>query len=432
MIFMACAQSILLAELVSGQSENGNAADAGARETLVFRAWLDSPGGELPFIVRRRPARRDAPDPRHAAMAIENGSEEIELCSDSNPGRLKFPHYDSFIEAHQDNSVRAPRGDPRGHFIGTWRKASRDGRHVEMIYHAEPFRGYRFKPLESSEGADPKAAAIEGRWSVKFSRSDEPGIAVFTESDHQQVAGTILTETGDYRYLAGSYKYGTLRLSCFDGAHAFLFHARVLKDGTLQGDFWSGDAWHETWTARRDDDAEMTDGFQRTTWSGAIDWEKLPIPDASRAALLKTVREPGCKAILLEVFGSWCPNCHDAAALLGELDGTYRGRGLRVVGLAFELTGRAERDNRQIARFADRHGVGYPMLLAGKADKIEAARVLPALDGVRSFPTFIFARPDGSIHAVYSGFSGPATEKEHADQRHRFKSVVTEMLKGAS
>ena len=37
------------------------------------------------------------------------------------------------------------------------------------------------------------------------------------------------------------------------------------------------------------------------------------------------------------MFGSWCPNCHDAAEYLVELDRRYRSRGLSILGLAFEF-----------------------------------------------------------------------------------------------
>ena len=45
------------------------------------------------------------------------------------------------------------------------------------------------------------------------------------------------------------------------------------------------------------------------------------------------------QALILELFGSWCPNCHDAGKYLAEVSEKYHDRGLRVIGLAFELTG---------------------------------------------------------------------------------------------
>ena len=67
---------------------------------------------------------------------------------------------------------------------------------------------------------------------------------------------------GDYRYLAGSERGNVLTLSCFDGAHAFLFEAELSDADHLAGTFWSGNWWKESWTAERDADAKLADPFQ--------------------------------------------------------------------------------------------------------------------------------------------------------------------------
>ena len=69
--------------------------------------------------------------------------------------------------------------------------------------------------------------------------------------------------------------------------------------------------------------------------------------------------------VLVNIFGSWCPNCNDKAPLLAAWHRRYRDRGLEIVGLAYEFTGDPERDGRQVRRFAERHGIDYPLLLAG-------------------------------------------------------------------
>ena len=83
--------------------------------------------------------------------------------------------------------------------------------------------------------------------------------------------------------------------------------------------------------------------------------------------------------------------------------------------LAFEVTGDFERDARQVRIYAERHGVEYPLLVAGLSDKDEASRAFPVLDRVRSYPTTIFTDRDGGVRAIHTGFSGPATG---AAQRH--------------
>jgi thiol-disulfide isomerase/thioredoxin len=137
------------------------------------------------------------------------------------------------------------------------------------------------------------------------------------------------------------------------------------------------------------------------------------------------------QATLLVVFGSWCPNCNDEAKLLAELDAKYRARGLRILGLAFELTGEFARDAQQVRIFAERHGLALPFFLCGTADKDEATRALGLLDRVRAFPTTVFVGADGRPRAIHSGFAGPATGEEHLKLRREFEQRIEALLVSA-
>jgi thiol-disulfide isomerase/thioredoxin len=239
-----------------------------------------------------------------------------------------------------------------------------------------------------------------------------------------------LTTLGDYRYLAGGFDETSQSwsLSCFDGAHAFLFRAKLESDASLRGDFWSSNNWHDTWTAQRDAQAQLPDAFGLTRSQAKIDLAQLVFPalDGSRVSLADP-RFAG-KAVILQLFGSWCPNCNDEAEYLRELDQRYRRKGLSIIGLGFEISGDTKRDLTQLERFAQRHKLSYPLLLAGKSDKAEASKAVPWLDKVRSFPTTLFLRADGSVLAVHQGFSGPATGPEHTKLREDYERLIGELL----
>mgnify|MGYP000647380762 CR=1 FL=1 len=134
---------------------------------------------------------------------------------------------------------------------GAWTKRTAAEEPVRLAFHATKGASARFAPETS--GGDGAPASVAGRYSVRFEKDARPAVGIF-EGDGASVIGTFLTATGDYRYLAGSYDHGRLRLSCFDGAHAFLFDARATKDG-LAGTFHSGATWKDAWTATRDDAA---------------------------------------------------------------------------------------------------------------------------------------------------------------------------------
>jgi thiol-disulfide isomerase/thioredoxin len=323
-----------------------------------------------------------------------------------------MPHYDSRITAELID----------GKYVGTWEKRRGPENRAKLAFTAVPV------PEEVAARPVARAPRFGGRWAVDFASDDAPAVAEFVELPMaSQVTGTFLTTTGDYRFLAGQ-RGEELTLSCFDGAHAFLFKAILQPDGTLAGDFWSGDWHHETWTARRDDAAALPDAFEASKWDGKTRLADLAFPDLDgKPTKLSDVA--GGAATLLVVFGSWCPNCHDEARVLAELDRKYRARGLAIIGLAFELTGERERDAEQVRIFARKYELTYPFFLAGTADKDEATAALKMLDRVRAFPTTIFVGADGTPRAVHSGFAGPATGDEHAKLVREFEQRIEALLR---
>ncbi len=392
------------------------AGEAGEPAVGRWRAWLDSPGGELPFGLE---LSRDADGWRAFLL---NGPERIPVPRTVvEPGALtlSIPHYDS--------RVRARLGPGGRRLDGEWTKTGGGGKPTRLAFHAVHGDAPRFAPLAvAAAGAAPRG--IDGRWRVRFESEELPAVGMFERVSESAVVGTFLTATGDYRYLAGSFEHGRLRLSCFDGAHAFLFDARLGEDGTLAGDFWSRDTWHETWTAVRDPEASLVDPFELTRWTGAAELRDLRFPDLDGNP--RSLDDPAFagKARIIEVFGSWCPNCNDAAAYLGELDRRYRDRGLRILGLAFELTGDFERDAAQVRRYMQHHGLEFPVLVAGTSDKGAASEAFPAIDRVRSYPTTIFVDARGRVRAIHTGYSGPATGAAYAELRARFEALIERML----
>jgi len=134
------------------------------------------------------------------------------------------------------------------------------------------------------------------------------------------------------------------------------------------------------------------------------------------------------RAVLVNIFGSWCPNCNDEAPLLAAWDRKYRQRGLEIVGLAYEFTGDAARDREMVRRFAKHYGITYPLLLAGVSDKKKASATLPDLTRVLAYPTSLFIGRDGKVKKIYSGFAGPGTGRHFGQLRAEMESVIETML----
>jgi len=355
------------------------------------------------------------------------GGEELPFSSveqDGSKVMLRFAWYDSEISARFE----------KGALIGEWRKTIPDG-DSRLPFRASRDAGTRFSRAQPAEGSRAEGAialpSVNGAWAVEF--QDEDGSEAARGKFHQQgnrVTGTFLTPTGDYRFLEGSYEEGLLRLSTFDGAHAFLFHARAKEDGSLEGDFWSRDSYHATWTARPvDEQAEpLPDAWQEVELTNDEGRLSFRFPDRSGEPVSLEDPRFANKVVLVNVFGTWCPNCNDEAPLLAQWHRKYRDQGLEIVGLAYEFSGDPARDGEMLNRFASRYGIEYPLLLAGVSDKSKAGETLPDLSAVRSYPTTIFVGRDGKVRRIHSGFSGPGTGDNYTELVGEFETLIEELL----
>ena len=99
----------------------------------------------------------------------------------------------------------------------------------------------------------------------------------------------------------------------------------------------------------------------------------------------------------------------DETAYLVSLYNKFQPEGLEVVSLAFEKSDKLQTNKRSLERLRGHFGIPYPLLMAGRASKKEAAQKLPMLNHVLSFPTTIFIDRNGNVRRIHTGFSGPGT-----------------------
>jgi thiol-disulfide isomerase/thioredoxin len=107
-------------------------------------------------------------------------------------------------------------------------------------------------------------------------------------------------------------------------------------------------------------------------------------PDFRHADLDGRVREAADfdgSLTLVNFWATWCAPCVEEMPMLSELQEAYRGRGLRVVGIALDERERA-------ARFARELGLSYPVLL-GEADVVVTSRRFGNSSGMLPYSVLI-------------------------------------------
>lgn len=385
--------------------------ESGALVPGPWRATLATPGGAIPFgldLVRSGDGLQAFlvnGEERRPAGLVERLGDRV---------RFELPPYRSAVVATLDD-------DGRG-LAGYWERDAGEGP-VPLL----PFAAVAGTDSKPPATPDPASVGLlTGRWRVHFDGDEEDAVGLFEVAPTGRASGTFLTTLGDYRFLSGWFDGEALRLGCFDGAHAFLFEARLGEGGQLTGDFWSRDSFHTTWVGDRDDGATLPDDFALTRWTegqalGGLVFSDLDGERRSLAELLPS-DSPG----LLVVFGSWCPNCNDLTEVLVDLQ--RRHPALQIAAIAFELGSNPTKHREAVRQYVDHHGIEYPVVLGGSASKSVATEALPILDRVQAYPTTVFLAPGARVTAVHTGFSGPATGRRHAALLERFESEIESLV----
>ena len=324
---------------------------------------------------------------------------------------IKLPYFETVIAAKFDGND----------FHGQWIEEDRD-RSVAFI--AEYDQKQRFNDKASS------SVDVSGVWEMEFNDYGNiyPSKAVLVQ-DGNKVTGSIRTPTGDYRFLEGVVAEDTLKISTFDGAHAFLFKAHV-TDSSMVGNFYSGNHSLETFVGKPNPNFELPDEYTLTFINEGFDTFNFSFPDLEGNLVSLTDEQFKDKVVLVQLMGSYCPNCLDETKFYSKFYEANKDKGLEIVALAFENAKTKEKAIKGITRMKERVGLNYDILLAqiGTNDKGKAQEKMPMLNKVVSYPTTIYLDRKGKVRKIHTGFNGPATGEKYIEFKKEFDEFLTTLL----
>lgn len=272
------------------------------------------------------------------------------------------------------------------------------------------------------------AGNISGKWAVNFIKPDGKknfAIGLFTQKGNN-LTGTFMTKTGDYRFLDGIVTGNKLKLSTFDGSHAYLFEAEIEGDSLKNGHFWAGKTGHYQWEAKKDETVELPDANSLTFLKEGYETISFEFPNLEGKQVSLTDEKFKDKVVIVQILGSWCPNCMDETAFYAPFYKEYKDKGVEIVGLAYETTDEFSEAQRKLKRMQKRFDIQYEMLFAGRPGG--AAKSLPMLNHVMSFPTSIVIDKTGKVRQIHTGFSGPGTGKYYEEFVHEFTALIDKLI----
>lgn len=350
-----------------------------------------------------------------STLIIHNAEERIivdELSYSNDSIIIQTPVFEGYIKAKITESG----------LVGSYIKESYD-------------RIVPFKALKSNKRFEITTNAIHnvsGNWETIFSKGLEGEYiakGIFKQNGNN-VTGTFRTTTGDYRYLEGIVEGDSLRLSTFDGAHAFLFVAKI-TDSTMVGDFYSGNHWKEPFVAKLNNTYELPSAEKLTYLKDGYDTLEFTFPDENNNLVSLSNERFKNKVVVMQIMGTWCPNCLDESKFLSKYYNENKQKDIEVIALAFEVAKTKELAFKSVNRLKSKLNIKYPILLAriGSEDKKLAHEKLPMLNHIISFPTTIFVDKKGTVRKIHTGFNGPATGQLYTDFKVEFENYVEALLK---
>ena len=205
---------------------------------------------------------------------------------------------------------------------------------------------------------------------VNSSKKDEKAWNLILKQKGTELSASILRIDGDTGTLTGHYQDGKFVLSHFSGARAALLTITPQNDGTLKVE-QAGERHAGAMTAVRPEEARAkglplpTDPTQHTGVKDPSQPFPFSFPDLNGNIVSNTDARFQGKVVLIEITGSWCPNCHDEAPLLEEVYNKYHSQGLEIVALSFEEAEQLQNPVR-LRAFIKEYGIRYTVLLGGE------------------------------------------------------------------
>lgn len=349
-------------------------------------------------------------------ITIINAEEKIRVTEITVAGDSLFIHMPLFDSEFR---VKYEPGKMTGLFLN----------HTRRDNNVFPF--YASAGISSRFDAHKEASVdISGKWECDFSpgtADSSKAIGEFVQTGNQ-LHGTFLTTSGDYRYLQGLVFGDSLALSAFDGSHLFLFKGVVDKEGVIHGRFFSGNHWREDWIAVRNEKVELPDPYSITYLKPGYTSLAFSFPDVNRKMVSLTDPAFKNKVVIVQIMGTWCPNCMDETEYYSRLYHQFHQEGLEIIGIAFERFPEFEKAQANLKRLQQKFGIQYPLLFGGQTGE-SAAKALPMLNGINGYPTSVFIDRAGNVRNIYTGINGPATGDAYEKWKDDVNALIEKLLR---
>lgn len=360
---------------------------------------------EIPFLFEVSNGNTDSP-----TVTLVNGEERVVLPNVSYRNDSVFipiTAYDAVFEAKIS-------GDE---ISGDQYKPYADSR--------IPFTAKKSDAPRFADNGEKPEGSLDGKWQIITDKGAQQ-IGLFTQKD-SYLTGSILTVSGDYRYLEGTVQGKKFYLSTFGGLSPYLIRGEFMDADSFTAEFITPGGTTK-FEGSRNDNPTLPDAYSMTSLNEGYSKLSFTLPNLEGKTVSINDPQYQAKVVVISILGSWCPNCLDEAGFLAPWYKENKARGVEVIGMAFERKDDFEYARKQLGQFKNQYGIEYEILFAGKVGKEAAQKALPELEKIPSYPTTIFLDKKGNVRKIHAGFNGPATGKYYEEFKAEFNKTIDELL----
>ncbi|MBD2705544.1 TlpA family protein disulfide reductase [Spirosoma sp. BT702] len=343
----------------------------------------------------------NAKDKDHPILTLLNGTRRDDFKVTSlGPDSI-------FVKMNTYDAALVAKVESDGRLSGEYRSLVPGFRGNSLPFVAEHGKNYRF--VEKGKEL-PTKHNLTGKWDLKiYSKAKLPDNVALLKQEGNKLTGVVMSTVGDSRELEGVVEGDEFVLSHFSGPNPRVYRGKINEDGSVTGEISSGIYNSTKFDGTKNTAAELPDPYKLTYLKEGYKKLDFTLPDLDGKSVSLSDDKYKGKVVIVEIIGTWCPNCTDQTSFLAPWFKANKNRGVEAIAIGFE-----QKDDLAYAKYTlgtlkKKYGIEYDILFGGIADKKVASDKLPALNQMMAFPTTILIDRKGEVRQIHTGYTGEVT-----------------------
>lgn len=362
----------------------------------------------------------NAKDKDHPILTLLNGSRRDDFKVTKLSGDsifVKMNTYDAALVANVESD---------GKITGEYRSLVPGFRGSSLPFSAEYGKDYRFVEKGKEK---PTKHNLSGKWDLQvLSKAKMPDNVAMLKQEGNKLTGVVMSTVGDSRELEGVVEGDEFVLSHFSGPNPRVYKGKINEDGSITGVISSGIYDNTKFEGSKNDQASLPDPYKLTHLKEGYTKLDFTLPDLNGKQVSLSDDKYKGKVVIVEIVGTWCPNCTDQTAFLSPWYKANKTRGVEAIAIGFEQKDDLEYAKYTLGTLKKKYGIEYDILFGGIADKKVASEKLPALNRMMAFPTTILIDRKGDVRQIHTGYTGEVTGQYFKDYVAKWNKDLDELL----